>query len=504
MTKTILSALASDWTGAKVVCFFTATADGAALLALDDSYGRSKEPIYDLPDGTKTVTITVKPDPTPSPYWEIDPPVEFSVASDGVVTVNPAWSGRVTLRSAMDAFGHRLYFANIRVSRFKDFTKEAFAILNDPARANEMLALYGAWPPPDWNLYSVPDAVFLDVNTPVNKAAGVLNFATDASLFPRTSPPKKLDVDSVVLKLANVDAPQIFAVTWPKLKAGDPATPLLLFFHEHLSQWGLDTRRYPDDFDFVHLGLFSSLHYGRSTGQPDFGPRGVPYQAIKAGVSIATVIPCDNAAPVGSWGVFAKGDTEHPAEMKNTPVEIEAILKELQAFMFWRAGIQDPPKTLGKTAIAAFSSANSTLDFLLRAFSLDKTNNFFRNTVRAVYFLDPPESFDDGGTPVVEDYMAAAKAWYELPDKRIRLYMHYRNDHVHKKLLGTSAPPDPYFGETSAPDLRSMAVVARPTWVKTFKTVLGPLATTRDWRYAHWCIAASMLTHALSHGDLAP
>ena len=52
----------------------------------------------------------------------------------------------------------------------------------------------------------MPDAHFLDPETPVK--SGVLNFAKDASL--------RIDVDSVVLRLAGVDAPQLFAITWPK------------------------------------------------------------------------------------------------------------------------------------------------------------------------------------------------------------------------------------------------------------------------------------------------
>ena len=68
--------------------------------------------------------------------------------------------------------------------------------------------------------------------------------------------------------------------------------------------------------------------------------------------------------------------------------------------MFWRAGIANPPQAVGRTALAAFSSANYGLAAWLGNTDNLK-GNFLVNTLKAVYFLDPP-------TRVVDECIAAA------------------------------------------------------------------------------------------------
>src|SRR5262249_27095648 len=134
---------------------------------------------------------------------------------------------------------------------------------------------------------------------------------------------------------------------------------------------GGDLQPYPDNFDYADT-LFEQLHYARS---PFLWPytKGVPYQVASAGDDVVTVIPCNSFE--NDFGVF--DDTD----------QIGLILEELQAFMFWKAGVQPPP-SVGKTALASFSSANFFLGGWL-ANPKNRTGKFLSDVVTAIYFLDP-------------------------------------------------------------------------------------------------------------------
>jgi hypothetical protein len=479
---------ASNWAGLAVACHFTGTADGTPLDAVDDT-----ALVLTIPDGTREVQVTATPK-APS-YWPTT--VSLSFTTDGFLTADSNSSALVQLAAAGGS-GAQLAFANILVSRFSDVTAAVLGLLNQPPTERELtdrrtnpptkttvrvsvLAanqnIYGAWPPRDWDLHDVPDAHFLDVATPVTSRA--LNFAKDPSLT--------IDVDSVVLKLAGVNSPQLFAVTWPKAIApkedADP-TPILLFVRQGCGQnvdagyfaaGKLDP--YPNNFDYANTCLFQNLHYGQDPLQL-WGSKGVPYQVAHAGINVVTVIPCNSAGP--EFGVL--NDTE----------ETGKILEELQAFMFWRAGVQVPPKSVGKTAIAAFSSGNDYLKKWLSS-PANRQGNFLSNTVSAVYFLDPRPD-------VIDPCIAAALLWAGGADrdKRIRLYTR-KPSPSHAKLLGSAPPTEPYV-RNSPDDRRSASEVSLASWTRTLANIFGG-SPSLDWQYVHHTIAATMLTHALAQGD---
>jgi hypothetical protein len=210
----------------------------------------------------------------------------------------------------------------------------------------------------------------------------------------------------------------------------------------------------------------------------------VPYQVAKAGAKIATVIPCNKFGT--EYGVLS--DTEQTAR----------ILEEIQAFMFWRAGIANPPTAIGNTAFAAFSSGNYKLtDWLSSAKNL--TGQFLVNTLKAVYFLDPPEIAVDG-------CIAAALKWAgKASDARIRLYSQYRRT-SQRTLLGLKPadklPAAPYI--TSSPDNKRTASALPPSlWSATFSDLFGaPRDPDYEWGDIHHIIPGTMLTHALAQGDI--
>jgi hypothetical protein len=467
---------ASNWAGLAVACHFTGTADGTPLTAADDA-----APVLTIPDGTREVQVTATPK-APS-FWPTTVSLSFTI--DGFLNVSGNSSALVQL-TASGGSGTQFAFANILVSRFSDVTADVLGLLNHPptkrnnAPVNEVAenqATYGAWPPPDWDLHDAPDAHFLDVGTPVTNKT--MNFAKDPALH--------IDVDSVVLKLAGVNSPQLFAVTWPKAIApkenADP-TPFFLFVRQGSAQnvgagyfSGGQLGPYPNNFDYANTGLFQNLHYGQDP-LLQAGSKGVPYQVAKAGIDVVTVIPCNSVGP--EFGVL--NDTE----------ETGKILEELQAYMFHRAGVQVPPTSVGKTAIAAFSSGNYYLKNWLSS-SANRQGNFLSNTVSAVYFLDPPSD-------VVDPCIAAALLWAGSADrdKRIRLYTRLPRP-SHAKLLGSTPPAEPYV-RNSPDDRRSASVVTVSSWTRSFAQALG-WTPSLDWQYAHHVIAATMLTHALAQGD---
>jgi hypothetical protein len=470
--------IASHFAGEWVACRFKAFADGAPLATRDDS-----QPIYEIPDGTSEVTVTATP--TAPAYW--DATVTLSVSSSGVVAAKAGSSALVRLRTAV-ANTSRGTVVNIKVSRFKDVTPDVLNLLTNPptkrAGSNvdepgDHLALYGAWPPSNWLLPAVPTAHFLDLAKLEN--TGALTFAK--------APAPAIDVAaSVVLRLKGVNSPQLFAVVWPiglAREVGAKPTPIFLFVRQGSGQnvdagyfKGGTLGPYPDNFDYADIGLFQNLHYGNADAPiSTWGPKGVPYQVAKAGANVVTVIPCNSVGP--EFGVL--NDTE----------ETGKILEEIQAFMFWRAGVADLPKSIGKTAIAAFSSGNFFLNNWL-ANEKNRSGNFLKNTVNAVYFLDPP-------TSEIKGFIETALTWAgSSSEKRIRLYSR-ENTPAHRALLGSAPPPPPYI-KNALNNKRTAAEIPLSAWETIFKNVFNQKFDF-DWQYAHHSVAATMLTHALAQGD---
>ncbi len=497
-----LIGMASNWAGARVACRFKAWADGVQLSAKDDT-----APFYVIPDGTVEVKLTATPQASASTYWENT--IVLAVTPTAL-TAKTGSTGFVKL--GLWPAPPPIFFATTAIvilSRFKDATADTLALLGQPPSTRHMLQgdswvdvpvqemadhqrTWGTWPPPDWGLDDLPGAHFLDPTTPVT-SANALNFAK-ASL--------QIDVDSVVLRLAGVDAPQLFAVTWPTsiaLEANAAPTPFLVFIDQslngnHYDEAGLfvggelaaPDKAYPNNFDYADM-LYQQLHYAPFSNPDAFwnpGMKGVPYQVAQAGAKVVTVVPSNSFEK--KFGVM--NDTEQTGK----------ILEELQAFMFLRAGVTDPPKSVGKTAMASFSSGNYYLGEWL-ADPANRNGNFLTNVVKAVYFLDPPLN---PGKEDVDAFIASAQTWAGAGDKRIRLYM---RDHSasHAKLLGKTPPGAPYV--LNSPDgLRTAAEIPTKYWTAALAKVVGPIDPKWDgFGFAHHMFAAAMLTHALSQTDFS-
>ena len=191
--------------------------------------------------------------------------------------------------------------------------------------------------------------------------------------------------------------------------------------------------------------------------------------------------------------------------------------------MFWTVGIVAPPKTVGKVAIAAYSSANFKLASWLTS---NRASKFLENNISAVYFLDPPG---------VDDCVTAGRHWMDNvgKDKRVRLYsgrvdydkksgqlMETNYFPAYRQLLGLGAkdpivmPRDPQgnvlpYLLSAADNKITMALFPLDSWIRTFKEFgmdvpAPPNAFHPYWEYwdAHHLIPETVLTHALAQGDL--
>jgi hypothetical protein len=367
------------------------------------------------------------------------------------------------------------------------------------------------WPPKDWDLDGVPHVDFLDVVNPLK--SGALNFAPAPPLLGTV-----LDVESVVLERAGkFQVPKYFAVTWPQAIAPDATavpTPFLLFIRQfnryNYAKTGfflggeLDRKPYPNNFDYADTGMFESLHYAGPTPNNPAppvrarsplwfpSPKGVPYQAARAGANVVCVFPCNK---------FAMNDKDPEYGVLNDPEETERILLELQAFMFWNASVESTPKSIGKTAVATFSAGNFFLNNWLKD-ATKRNGHFMSSVVRAVYFFEPVATYPDPKTRTTVQFLDglvdSALAWAgQNSDKRIRLYVQYPWPSL-QKLVDTRLPSPPFFAKPSGNNQRTVAVIPNATWTKTVgRAPSQPL----EWKHVHHLVAATMLTHALAQGD---
>jgi len=506
--KNRLALRAKDFTGADAVCEFSATADGITTLTTNDP----TEPVFEIPPGTNSVEVTFKP--RRPIFWEKT--FSFSVAPDGSLTADVDFRRRVELTNVPMPPQADLRFtvAVVKVSQFEDRTQHVLELLTKPPTERRIFNVekkkwevptvdevkahklkYGTvWPPADWSLHDVPGVRFIDAGNPLTPSR-TLNFARDPSLH--------LDnVECVVLERKGVRrVPQYFAVAWPPPKNANPRQ-FLLFIPQYLKAnaynlQGMFTMPdgklapYADSFDYADFCLFDSLHFARS---PFWDPnaKGVPYQVAKARADVVTVIPCTSF-----WDGF--GDLDDPEDT-------EAILKEVQAFMFWKGGVVSAPTSVGNTAVAAFSAGNFFLGKWLKN-DIKRKGHFLKSIVRAIYFLEPMRAFMKDGkrVEVLDDFVDSALTWAgEGIDKRIRLYMQYEWPSL-QRLMDKPLGSPPFFHNASD-GTRTVSVVTNSTWTTAWNEAWNeafgrPFPKALTWLDIHHAICGTMLTHALSQGD---
>jgi hypothetical protein len=372
----------------------------------------------------------------------------------------------------------------VTVSRLRDVSADALAQLataprtrlNKPTDYSE-LATHGDFPPAAWALPDRPGTTFVDVTKVIdgNKIGTVVHDTVGG------------DFECAVFAIAGVRVPKLVAVSWPRtlLRDNDSGpTPFLVYYHPGTGQnvddgyyLGGGLAPYPWNFDFCYHVLYAYQWYAVDPLTTSPYSKGIPFQIAAGGKNVVSVIPCN--APVGNeFGAF--GDA----------AAVQDVLLDLQALMFRRAGVAEGPKTLGRTALGAFSSGNNFMAAFLQS-PANRAHEFCQDTLREVYCFDPPFGITAGLT-------GAALAWAGSPDsgRRIALYTQAAHE-AHTKLLGKPLPTAPYL--VNNPDrTRTSAVLPSGTWKTTFEAFTGQRWPGWGFDETHQVISAMMLTHAMA------
>jgi hypothetical protein len=465
---------AVTWDGKKVPATFTATTGGSALSVVSVPVDACV-----VPDGVDIVTVVA----TPTQNAFHSQTVEVIVEPTGTVTPVAAHLPYASSANAA-APGVTLNVVTIVVSRLRDVSDKATALLAqqpNPLRKKEkrVSSLAPDFPPATWTLPDRDAISFVDVDNPV---LGDIVATVERDLVGG-------DFECAVFEIGRSSTvPKWIAVSWPLalLRSDDSApTPFLLYYHPGNEQnvpfgfyRGSGLSPYPENFDYAYNVLYKFQWYTYDPVANTAGSKGIPFQIAVAGKDIASVIPC-NIAGGNEFGEFMKADF------------IEAVLLDLQALMFRRAGVVTPPSSLGRTALAAFSSGNVFLGGVM-ASAVNRQSSFLTDTVREVYLFDPPDGQVESSTTTCLDWAAADQ------DRRIALYTRGVFS-VHDKLLGEPAPKAPYV-RTGAATNHTSAVLPIATLLKTVVEKAGPRAEF-TWQDAHQLISALMLTHAVSVSD---
>ena len=334
---------------------------------------------------------------------------------------------------------------------------------------------HGDFPPDDWSLPDRPGTTFVDAERPLdgNKVATVVLDAIGD------------DVECAVFEIAGVAVPEaVGGELAARADAGrglQPDAVLVTTTGQRAESprvyVGGELGSYPWNFDLLLRAV--RLPVVRRRPGDDFPlQQGHPFsdRCRRQGRR--------QRDPVQRTGGEQFGAFTDAASME------AAILLDLQALMFRRAGVVGGPKTLGRTALGALSSGNNFMAAFLQS-PKNRAHSFCQNTLREVYCFDPPFGITAGLT-------AAALAWAGAPDtgRRIALYTQAAHD-AHTKLLGQAPPASP-FVETSPDGTRTSAVLPSATWKTTVEEF-----TARPWpqwgfQETHQIISATMLTHAIA------
>ena len=464
---------ARAWDGSRVPCSYTVTVDGT-----EAEVTTIPVQAVSLPDGAGAIRIVA----TPTQPWFWQDEFNLVVTGDQIDPVANDLAKATT--TAVTAVGVTITRVTLTVSRLRDVSAPAHDQLTAPPNTRlgkptnfALLMTHGDFPPEGWSLPDRPGTTFVDAENPVDGtkvATVVLDAIGD-------------DVECAVFEVAGVAVPKLLAVSWPRalLRDADSGpTPFLVYYHPSTGQnvdkgyyIGGELGPYPWNFDFCYHVLYGYQWYAVDPLTMSPYSKGIPFQIAAGGKNVVSVIPCN--APVGNeFGAF--GDA----------ASVEEILLDLQALMFRRAGVADGPKTLGRTALGAFSSGNDYMAAFLQS-PKNRGHSFCQTSLREVYCFDPPFGMTAGLT-------AAALAWAGAPGtgRRVALYTQAAHD-AHIKLLG-HAPPTGPFVETSPDGNRTSAVLPIATWKATVEAF-----TARPWprwgfQETHQVISAMMLTHAIA------
>lgn len=461
------------------LCSFEVIIDAGVPIAADTSVPSVGTVI--VPDGAQQIEIHANP--TTDQLWPLVG--TFKRQDDGSFVALPSTPAEFAAPLRVSNAGQSLVSITAYLSRLRDATAPSLNSLGNvpPIRQNHVPQAWppaaggqpaGSWPATVWNTPPLDDHQYVADPPIVNDA-----LVTSA----RSVDPSTTDL---VVEFKGVNAPQTIAISWPDAVARTEeagATPFLVYFHSGMGQIAgayythPQVGTYPFGFDYIYYGLWRYMNYTSDPLTRDPYSKGLPYQMAASGKSAVVVMPGSKVGP--EVGVFLSA------------ASMETVLREIQAFMFRRAGIYTPP-ALGRTALASFSSGNNWVTAFL-AKRQNQESAFYQQTLRELYMFDAPGY----GSAA---WVAQAIAWANRGDvaKMIRAYTSHGVS-SYAKLLGHTPPQKVPFVESSDDGNRTAAVLPIAAWRNAI-IASGGLPTSFDtdqFGSTHQLVSAIMLTDAL-------
>lgn len=387
---------------------------------------------FSFDDSVSFLDIRVTPQ---SPdFWPLDG--RFKLAQSGVMFAINA-PDNFAPPTSVDAAGSAAHSLVAHLSRLRDASAECLASLAavPPERAD---AVPAGWPPTTWGVPEVAGVEYFDqeplFNGEISAGEDIVAPSGENLVFERRGP----------------RTPRLIAVSWPGSVApfsAAPPTPFLVYFHAPMAQnleAGFYHGPYPFHFDYVFYGLWNYLNYRENPLTSWPFSLGLPYQLAESEVRVVLVLPCSSA--VDEIGSFTSA-----ADMATT-------LNDLQATVFRRAGVYDPPPGLGRVGLGAFSGSNAFLTAFLNA-PANRAHPFYLNNLREIFSFEVVDG-DLAG------FVSAVTSWRSTmagDDVRAHLYRQGESSLLDSFVSPAERPAARPF-ITATGDGRTLGLIPAATW----------------------------------------
>lgn len=409
---------------------FEVAIDGGAFQPADTTIPGPAQFVFD--DATSFLDVRVTPH---SPdFWPVEG--RFKIAQSGVMFAINA-PDNFAPPTSVEFLGSAAYSLVVHLSRLRDATAECLASLAavPPERAD---VVPSGWPPTVWGLPEVSDVEYFD-QEPLFGAA--ISAGTDV-----VAP----SGENVVFERRGVKTPRLIAVCWPSSLSpfsAAPPTPFLVYFHAPMGQNvpdGFYHGPYPFHFDYVFYGLWNYLNYRENPFTQWPFSLGLPYQVAESEARLALVLPCSSA--VDEIGSFASA------------ADMAVTLADVQASMFRRAGVYDPPPGIGRVGLGGFSGSNAFIAKFLQD-AANRSHPFYVNSLREIFSFDVIESD-------VAALVSALASWRTLmvgADLRSHVYRQGESALLNGYVSPAEQPAARPFVTTTA-DNRTLGLIPAATW----------------------------------------
>ena len=441
---------------------FEVAVDGGGFQPADTSFIGTPEFRFDDDASFLDVRVT----PSSADFWPVVG--RFGVHTSGVLFAIDA-PDNFAPPLGVDTGVLGVHSIVVHLSRLRDASADCLGILGvvPPERAD---AVPAAWPPPVWGTPEVSQVEYVD-QEPL--FGGQISAGSDV-----VEPPGESDV----FERRGARTPRLIAVQWPgqiSPFSAAPPTPFLVYFHAPMGQnlgAGYYHGAYPFSFDYVFYGLWNYLNYRENPFTQWPFSLGLPYQVAESEARVVLELPCSSA-------VDEIGSFRNAADMAVT-------LTDLQATMFRRAGVYDPPPGLGRVGLGAFSGSNAYLTAFLNN-AENRAHWLYRDKLREVFSFEVTDG-DLGGL------VSALGGWRAvMAGADVRSFLYRAGESA---LLGGYVGPSehpaarPFIATTA--DNRTLGLIPAATW-RSAASARGFPGFGFQFTEIHHLFPSTLLTDAL-------